>query len=194
MKGLENFLLTEWLHKKKQSQLLSEIKNMSIEINKTVVEFNKRFKEIYTKLNEESKKYISIYDYEGTLKPRTVVWSRVYSSCCSSLEETYEKAELYDEIYHETNKRKTNNFRSLYQEGGDNSNRIIIKPKTLPSQVKVKSPKENNTMEDLTNKMKNLKIKTCYICEQEGPLKYDCPKLKRLNALLEKLDNLEEKN
>ncbi|KAG4099253.1 hypothetical protein H8356DRAFT_1668994 [Neocallimastix lanati (nom. inval.)] len=194
MEGLESFLLTEWLHEKKQSQLLSEIKNMSIERNETVVEFNKRFKEIYKKLNEESKKYISIYDYEGTLKPRTVVWSGVHSSCCSSLEEAYEKAELYDEIYHETNKRKNNNFRSLYQEGGDNRNRIVIKPKTLSPQVKGKSPKENDTMEDLTNKMKNLRIKTCYICEQEGHLKYDCPKLKRLNALLEKLDNLEEKN
>jgi len=161
----------------KQSQLLSEIKSMSIERNEIVVELNKRFKEIYKKLDEESKKYISIYDYEGTMKPRTVVWSGVHSSCCSSLEEAFEKAELYDEIYHKTNKKK--NFRSLYQEGGDNRNRVVIKPKT-PPQVRGKFSKENDTMEDLTNIIKNLRIKTCYICEQEGHSKYDCPKLKRL--------------
>lgn len=205
IEGIAQFLLTEWAGEKKQNKLLEEIKTISIRRNESIIDFNKRFKKIYKKLDAHNKKLITVYDYKNAIKNRNEAWVGVHVSRCETLDQAYDEAELYDEIHNQNvNFRRPNYSSENFQSEKLRPNNAIEKPSFRKSSGTNANFKNYNnskgkasgddSIDDLTNKMKNLRIKTCYICEEEGHLKYDCPKLKKLNNLLDKLEALDEKN
>ena len=196
---IENYLLKEWLGEKSQPQLFEDVKNMSLKRNETIKEFNKRFKKALTKLGEDHRKLITVIDYKQAIKGRNVVWAGVHTARCTTLEAAYEEAELYDEVHNENIKRKGSYYRDSHQEESSSSNTFnkLSPKKIIPqnSRSNLKKDIKEDPVDELTTRMKNLRIKTCYICSQEGHLQYDCPRLKRINELLDKLENIaEEKN
>ena len=73
--------------------------------------FNTKYLDLYDQLETEDKAFISVIDYVNALLPRTQIYIRITMEEYSCLEDSYSKAEKYENILQESHWR---NERSLY--------------------------------------------------------------------------------
>jgi len=162
--------------KESQTSLLRELRSLKIKKNEKVKDFNTRYKTLYHKLDKKHRRKISVLDYADSLANNQEAWKRVMLKDHLSLSKAYEIAEKVDRL-------TIRNFiepqvKSQYSSYNSKSN---FKKKTSFEYQKPKQNKEV-TIDELTNKMKDLKISTCLFCSEKGHYQGNCPKL---NAIIE---------
>ena len=167
--------------KENQTNLLRELRSMKIKRYEKVKDFNIRYRSLYHKLDKKRRRKISVLDYADSLANNHEAWKRVILKDHLSITKAFEIAEKVDrlhlknsnEYYREFSKNTSNHF--------NNDKNKFVKKHSLDN-VKHKKSKDTS-IEDLTKKMKELKISACFFCREEGHLQPDCPKL---NAILNK--------
>jgi len=172
--------------KEDQNMILRELRALRIRKHEKVKDFNLRYKTLYLKLDKRRRKQISVLDYTDSIAANTEAWKKVSMKDNISLTKAFSIAEKVDRLsiksYNEPYPSRYNQFNSYSKE------RNFQKPhkSKLSSSFSDSSTKSNKSttsdaeMADLTKRMRNLTIKTCYFCNETGHYQYNCPTLKAI--------------
>lgn len=171
-----NHLKTFYGLKEDQTNLLRELRSMKIKKNEKVKDFNVRYRSLYHKLDKKRRRKISVLDYADSLTNNPDAWRKVMLKDHISITKAFAIAEKVDRLsiknsteYYDKTRYNLLNSKSNFNKNISND---FNKPKTH----------KNVSIENLTNKMKEMKISTCWFCSNEGHTKRNCPKL---NSILE---------
>ena len=156
--------------KEDQNVLLRELRALKIKNNERVKDFNIRYRTLYHKLDIKRRKRISVLDYADSLQNNKEAWKRVSLKDHISLNKAFEIAEKVDRLIPKaTTDARDNTFSSSshFKNGS--------KRKSYPEVRKAEKD-----VEELTRRMKNLTISTCFFCKEQGHYQNNCPKLKAI--------------
>jgi len=163
--------------KEDQHVILRNIRALRIKKNEKVKDFNIRYRSLYLKLDKKRKKQISVLDYADSLQNNREAWKKVSLKDDISLSKAFQIAEKVDRLYTNSNYDGYENF-NHYSKASYNRN---FQPHQKRSYDNLESQKvKKEEMEDLTKKMKNLSIHTCYFCLEKGHSQYNCPKFQEI--------------
>jgi len=145
-----------------QSLILRKIRNLKIKRNETIKDFNIRYRNLYSKLNKNKKKVITVLDYIDSLQPNYEAWKMV---SLRGEDITLEKAFLIAEKVDRLNSAQL-----------DNNNRNSS-PRMNNN---VKGPRFGSPTKGMWNRpdKKNREDITCFFCKEKGHYQSECPKLK----------------
>ena len=162
--------------KEDQNVLLRELRALKIKKNEKVKDFNIRYRTLYHKLDSKRRKRISVLDYADSLQNNKEAWKRVSLKDNISLNKAFAIAEKVDRLIPKIAYESEENNYSNYNKSS-NFNKKKFKNKSFPeSRKSVKDP----DVDDLTKRMKNLTISTCFYCKEKGHYQHNCPKLKAI--------------
>ncbi len=153
---------------------LEKIKTLSIGNKQSITDFNREYKKLYRKLDKKFKPAITVFDYVNSIKSRSEACKGIHINKCINLDEAYEIAERYEEAhlkysYHKPLVSSTHHYNSNKSSFSTNinQNENLARKVTRDNHVK--------KMEEITKGVKELRVKTCYFCNEEGHVKYACP-------------------
>jgi len=178
--------------KEDQGMLLRELRALRIRKNEKIKDFNLRYKTLYLKLDKKRKRQISVLDYADSLQGNLEAWKKVSLKDNISLTKAFSIAEKVDRLtikstHNTTTFNNTQSSRQRFIPKLRNSSSPTVTPSNYTSSVSTTSVNSNNTLDsdmaDLTKKMRNLSIKACYFCQEQGHFQNNCPKLR---SILEK--------
>jgi len=163
--------------------IIDKLKNMAISTRGNIKEFNKEYKELYNKLDEDDRRCISVSDYLKSIFNKKEAWKGVkLAGKRISLAKAFSTAELIDEVENECGKRTSNsNGNSSYNQKFNSHNNKIFNNKSVTHESRDNNFKNNNLNND-GNKGK-YKVQMCYFCNEEGHKKYNCPKFNHFEYL-----------
>jgi len=162
--------------------------------------FNTKYLDLYDQLETEDKTSISVIDYVNALLPRTQIYIRITMEEYSCLEDSYSKAEKYENILQESHWRNErslynyNNYSSIKQPIGTfinktnnsrNKNGMNFKnlKSTFINMLSNSIHKNNYNIQNNynnENKMGQIQIKTCFFWDKPGHLTKNCTDLARI--------------
>jgi len=184
--ALEEFYGT----KEDQNNLLRELRSLKIKRNERVKDFNVKFKTLYLKLDKKRKRHVSVLDYVDALENNQEAWKRVALEDDLTLSKAYQIAEKVDRLQNRSTQGSTqprqnfttnNSFSNNYSRSNlRSSNTNNYNNQKSFDKLRIERSKEGKEMEDLTRKMKNLTIKACYFCKEQGHFQSNCPKLRKI--------------
>jgi len=90
-----------WRENKKEDKL-RQFKRMIIEPSETVYDFNTRYLNMYSLLENEDRASISVIDYENALRPKPQIYQKIAMEEYDSLENACSQAEKYENILQES--------------------------------------------------------------------------------------------
>jgi len=138
------------------------------------------------KLNKKKRSQISVLDYTDSIENNVEAWKRLTLFDDIPLSKAFKIAEKADRLnYMGCNQRRHPSNPSFSANTSSFNNKINFHPpirNKLEQKVNIK-PKEDNDIEELTRKMRNLTIKACYFCTEPSHYQNNCPKLR---AIVEK--------
>ncbi|ORX64634.1 hypothetical protein BCR32DRAFT_273030 [Anaeromyces robustus] len=172
-------------------RILEKIKTLSISSKQSIVDFNREYKKLYRKLDKKFKPAITVFDYVNSIKSRSEACKGIHVNKCTDLNEAYELAERYEEAHLKYSYHKPTTSTSHYF----HQNKIQLNRSNTPNDnMNRKVIKESHVkeMEDLTQGVKEMRIKTCYFCNEEGHVKYACPAYNKMKYNEFKRNELEE--
>ena len=169
--------------KENQNNLLREIRALRIRRNEKVKEFNVQYRSLYLKLDKKRRKQITILDYADSLQNNHDVWKKISMKDDIDLNQAFKIAEKVDRLRMRPKDLMEfqKHFRSNTHEHNHNKNNksMFVNHKEIPKQKESLSSNSTDTeIDDLTRKMKQLSIRVCYYCKDEGHTQYSCPKLR----------------
>ena len=165
--------------KEDQHVLLRDIRALRIKKNERVKDFNIRYRSLYLKLDKKRKKQISVLDYADSLQNNREAWKKVSMKDDISLSKAFKIAEKVDRL---SSRSEYDNYESTSYHSQNRYNKTFQPPykKRYDNNESPKVKKEE--MEDLTKKMKNLSIHTCYFCLKKGHKESNCPAYQEIIA------------
>ena len=176
--------------KEDQNILLRELRSLKIKRNERVKDFNVKFKTLYLKLDKKRKRHVSVLDYVDALENNQEAWKRVALEDDLTLSKAYQIAEKVDRLQNRSTQGSTqprqnfttnNSFSNNYSRSNlRSSNTNNYNNQKSFDKLRIERSKEGKEMEDLTRKMKNLTIKVCYFCKEQGHFQSNCPKLRKI--------------
>ena len=178
-------VLYKWYgYEDQEEDTLEKLKKMRIGRNETIKDFNNKYQLLYNKLKKEDREAITIHDYKSAVEPNYSAWCGVVLEGGKELETAFKAAEKFDKL-----NKGGNNSHILFRRtttGSKGSNRFA----SMKNPESVKRDPDEKDINNLIQGMKNLKIKTCFYCQQPGHIKKDCPMLNNENTNLEEKNNL----
>jgi len=172
--------------KEDQNVLLRDLRALRIKKNERVKDFNIRYRSLYLKLDSKRKKQVSVLDYADSLQNNPEAWKKVALKDNISLNKAFTIAEKVDRLttrsihnnYENSSYKYNSNFNSntpnKFNKNYQGHNNFKGKYDSSGNR-KVKEPEI-----DLTRKMKNLSIKVCFFCQENGHVQTECPELQRI--------------
>ena len=160
--------------------LLRELRTLRIKRNEIIKDFNIKYKILYLKLNKKKRSKISILDYTDSIESNVEAWKRQTLFDNIPLSKAFKIAEKADWLnYMGSNQRKHSSTPSPSTNTSFNNKLNFHPPIKIKLEYKVNimslSSKEDNDIEELTRKMRNLTIKACYFCKEPGHFQNNCP-------------------
>lgn len=182
--SLENF----YGIKEDQNLLLKELRAMRIKRNEKIKDFNVRYRTLYTKLDKKRRKRIGVLDYIDSIQNNYEAWKKLSLKDDISMEKAFKIAEKVDRLSVRNNNINTYNVNnSQHNQNNQNSTTSRLYPKrrneTFQTSQTNNKLKPQDIIEESTQKMRNLSVKTCFFCKEEGHYSYYCP---QLNKIMEK--------
>ena len=178
--SLENF----YGIKEDQNLLLKELRAMRIKRNEKIKDFNVRYRTLYTKLDKKRRKRIGVLDYIDSIQNNDEAWKKLSLKDDISINKAFKIAEKVDRLSVKNNSGTYNVNNSQHNQNNQNNSTSRFYPKrrnetfqTIPTNNKSKS---QDNIEELTQKMKNLSIKTCFFCKEKGHYSNFCPQLNKI--------------
>ncbi|OUM61337.1 hypothetical protein PIROE2DRAFT_12675 [Piromyces sp. E2] len=132
---------------------------------------------------EKRKKQVSVLDYAESLQYNVDAWKRVSLKDDISLTKAFKVAKKVDRLSVKTSHNSYTGTPNLYGSSRDRHfNKQFVPSTSNSSSVNssVKTSKINSEIDDITQKMKNLSIKTYYFCRETGHFQRSCPKLRSI--------------
>ncbi len=160
--------------KEDQNVLLRELRALKIKKHEKVKDFNIRYRTLYHKLDQKRKRKISVLDYADSLQNNHEAWKRVSLKDDISLNKAFAIAEKVDRLLPKSNQDVYENY---YNSKRSNFNNPNFKKKTFTETKRMEKGKKDADVEELTKRMKNLTINTCFFFAEKGHYQYYCPKL-----------------
>ena len=185
--ALENFYGV----KEDQNVLLRELRALKIRKHEKVKDFNKRYRTLYLKLNKKKKKQISTLDYADSLQNNEEAWKRVSLEDDISLEKAFNIAEKVDRLVKKVQNDNSTPTKPTISTKVSSFPNSSFKRKYDFTETRKQERNADDSIEDLTRKMKNLTIKACYFCREKGHYQNGCPKL---SAIIEENKKNMKKN
>ena len=175
--ALEDFYGT----KEDQNLLLRELRALRIKKNERVKDFNLKYKTRYLKLDRRRKQQVSVLDYADSLRNNIDAWKKISLKDNISLDKAFTSAEKVERLSIRSN---TNHPFNEYSKPNNFKNNFSPKPYVSNRTTSTTEPQTTQAdIDDLTKRMKNLSIKTCYFCNERGHFQNNCP---TLNAIIKK--------
>ncbi|KAL6617749.1 hypothetical protein U3516DRAFT_865566, partial [Neocallimastix sp. 'constans'] len=163
---------------------LQEITNALEEFYGTKEDQNNLLRELRSlkiKRNERRKRHVSVLDYVDALENNQEAWKPVALDDDLTLSKAYQIAEKVDRLQNRHNFTSNNSFSNNYSRSNlRSSNTNNYNNQKSFDKLRIERSKEGKEMEDLTRKMKNLTIKVCYFCKEQGHFQSNCPKLRKI--------------
>ena len=152
-----NHMKTFYGFKKDQTNSIRELRSMRINKNEKVIDFNVRYRSLYHKLDKKRRRKISVLNYADTLINNPDTWRKVMLKNHISITKAFAIAEKVDclSIKNSTDDYDKTRYNLLNSKSNftKNISNDFNKPKTH----------KNVSIENLINKMKELKISTCWL-------------------------------
>ncbi len=180
VKALEDF----YGIREDQNNLIRELRALRIKRNERIKDFNIRYKTLYLKLNKNKRHQISVLDYTDSIENNVEAWKRIALFDDIPLSKAFKIAEKADRLNYMGNNQRRHSSSSSQPTSSSsfnanrNYNNYPMK-RNFEQKVQIKR-KEDNDIEEITRKMKNLTIKACYFCKEQGHYQNNCPKLKAI--------------
>ena len=165
--------------KEDQNVLLRELRALKIKRNEKVKDFNIKYRTLYHKLDKKRKRKISVLDYADSLQNNHEAWKRVSLKDDISLNKAFSIAEKVDRLIPKSNQDSHENYYNNMNRRS-NFNNSSFKKKSYTEVKKMEKAKKDSDVEDLTKRMKNLTISTCFFCSEKGHRQFECPKLQAI--------------
>jgi len=149
---------------------------------KKIKDFNIKYKTLYLKLNKKKRSQISVLDYTDSIENNIEAWKRLTLFDGIPLSKAFKIAEKADRLnYMGSNQRRHSSIPSPSANTSFNNKINFHPPKKnkLEQKVNIK-PNEDNDIEELTRKMRNLTINACYFSKEPGHYQNNCPKLRAI--------------
>eukprot|EP00833_Pecoramyces_ruminatium_P016799 jgi/Orpsp1_1/1190831/evm.model.d7180000081504.1 len=162
--------------KEDQNIILRDIRALRIKKNERVKDFNIRYRSLYLKLDKKKKKQISVLDYAESLQNNKEAWKKVSLKGDISLNKAFKIAEKVDRLF--TRYDDNREYSNYYSQNKYNRNFQSYSKKSYETKEPQKVKKDE--IEDLTKRMKNLSIHTCFFCLEKGHNQLNCPKLQEI--------------
>jgi len=156
--SLENF----YSIKEDQNLLLKELHAMRIKRNEKIKDFNVRYRTFYTKIDKKRRKRIAVLDYIDFIQNNYEAWKKLSLKDDISMDKAFIIAEKVDKLSVKNYNISTNNISNSQH----NQNTTTSRNKTFQATQTNNKPKPQDSIEELTQKMRNLSIKTCFYKEK----------------------------
>jgi len=98
------------------------------------------------------------------------------------MDKTFKTAEKVDRLSVKNNNVSNSNINNLQHNQNNTTSRFYPKRRneTFQTTQMNNKPKPQDSIEDLTQKMRNLSIKTCFFCKEKGHYSNYCPQLNKI--------------
>ena len=179
--SLENF----YDAKEDQNLLLKELRAMRIKRNEKIKDFNVRYKTLYTKRDKKRRKRTGVLDYINSIQNNYEAWKKLSLKDDINIDKAFKIAEKLDRLsvkYNNINTYNINNSKHNQNNQNNTTSRLYPKRRneTFQTSQTNNKPKPQENIEESTQKMRNLSVKTCFFCKEEGHYSYYCPQLNKI--------------
>ena len=156
---------------------------MRIKRNEKIKDFNIRYRTLYIKLDKKRRKRIGVLDYIDSIQNNYEVWKKLSLKDDISMDKAFKIAEKVDRLSVKYN--NINTYNNSQHNQNNTTSRFYPKRRneTFQTSQPNNEPKLQDIIEESTQKMRNLSVKTCFFCKEEGHYSYYCP---QLNKIMEK--------
>ena len=175
---LENF----YGIKEDQNLLLKELHAMRIRKNEKIKDFNVRYRTLYAKLDRKRRKRIGVLDYIDSIQNNYEAWKKLSLKDDISMNKAFKIAEKVDRLSVRNNNINNYNSSNSHHNQSNSTSRFYPKRRieTFQTTQVNNKPKPQDGVEELTEKMRNLSIKTCFFCKEKGHYSNICPQLNKI--------------
>jgi len=174
LEEMKEILLKTYKLRKSPEDIINELKARKINRNDDIKEFNKKYMEIYNKLDDKSKLRVFPSDYLDTIINKVSVWRSVKSEIKDkevNLIDVMETAEFYDKLENELRLKTQINSNNYTNKNNKN---LSYNKNSNAHNNNSTNPFHNINQSSQNNFNNKPKISFCKFCHERGHTISDC--------------------